>query len=256
MYASVNDLDMYYQEHGSGDPLVLLHGGLITIDVSFGELLPVLATTRRVIAVEQQGHGHTPDIDRPLTFDQMADDTAALLRQVGVERADLFGYSDGGIVALGMAIRHPDLVRKLVVAGTNFNNDGLYPEILDFFRHVTIDDLGDLGDDYAAVAPNPAGWPALVAKVFRQALEFPGWRADDLRAIRSPTFVIAGDDDIIRPEHAVELYRLIPNARLAILPGTDHQQIVKRADWLLSMIPLFLDTPMPESFREEPVAVT
>lgn len=256
MYASVNDLDMYYQEHGSGDPLVLLHGGLTTIDASFGELLPALATTRRVIAVEQQGHGHTPDIDRPLTFDQMADDTAALLRQLGVERADLFGYSDGGIVALGLAIRHPDLVRKLVVAGTNFNNDGLYPEIVDFFRHGTIDDLGDLGDDYAAVAPNPDAWPTLVAKVFRQALEFPGWRADDLRAIRSPALVIAGDDDMIRPEHAVELYRLILIARLAILPGTDHQQIVRRADWLLSMIPPFLDAPMPDSFREEPVAVT
>ena len=118
-------IEMYYETHGNGSPLVLLHGGITTIETSFGRLIPHLERHFRVFAIEQQGHGRTPDLDRPLTFPQMADDTAALLRRIGVERADYFGYSDGGNVALGLAIRHPGLVGKMALAGTNYNNDGL-----------------------------------------------------------------------------------------------------------------------------------
>jgi len=248
-YASVNGLDMYYEIHGSdqgGVPLVLLHGGFTTIDVSFGKVLPSLARSRRVIAVEQQAHGHTADIARPLDFEQMADDTAALLRHLGVENADFFGFSDSGIIALGIAIRHPELVLKLVVAGTNFNNDGLYPEFLEFLEHASPDDMGRLRDAYTRVAPKPDDWPTLVAKVTELAVEFEGWRLDDLRSITAPTLVMIGDADIVRPEHAVELFRLLSRATLAVLPDTDHVTLLDRDDWLLSMIGEFLDMPEQE----------
>lgn len=248
-YASVNGLEMYYEIHGpdrGGVPLVLLHGGFTTIDVSFGRVLPSLARSRRVIAVEQQAHGHTADIARPLDFEQMADDTAALLRHLGVESADYFGFSDGGIIALGIAIRHPDLVRKLVVAGTNFNNDGLYPEVLEFLRNISPDEMEGLRGAYTEVAPRPDDWPTLVAKVSELAVEFEGWRLDDLRSITAPTLVMAGDADMVRPEHAIELFRLLSRARLAVLPDTDHVTLLDRDDWLLSMIGEFLDVPEQE----------
>ena len=244
-WAGVNGLHMYYEIHGAGEPLVLLHGGYTTIETSFDAVLPALAQTRRIIAIEQQGHGRTADIDRPMTFEQMADDTAALLRSIGVDNADIFGFSDGGNVGLGLAIRHPGLVRKLVVAGTNFNRDGLYPEILEFLASGTAEDLGELGDAYAAVAPEPDAWPTVVAKVNTMSLEFAGWDRDDLRAISAPTLVMIGDNDIVRTEHAVELVRLIPDTQFAVLPGTDHIAFMTRSEWLLSMIPEFLDAEAP-----------
>src|SRR3712207_2915233 len=168
----------------------------MTIDL-MGPLLPGLAKTRQVIAVEQQGHGHTADIDRPLTFEQMADDTAALLRHLKIDTADFFGYSDGGNVALGIAIRHPDLVRKLVLAGTNYNTAGLYPELLEFLEHATPDDLGALKDAYTSVAPHPDAWPTLVAKVTKLGVEFKGWRPEAIRSITAPALVMIGDADIV-----------------------------------------------------------
>lgn len=247
-YASVNDLEMYYEIHGTGRPLVLLHGGLTTIDTSFGKALPSLAQTWQVIAVEQQAHGHTADIDRPLSFEQMADDTAALLRHIGVKQADFFGYSDGGNVALGIAIRHPDLVHKLAIAGTNYNNDGLYPEILEFLRHANAEDMpAVLRGAYTRVAPKPEDWPTLVAKVARLGVDFQGWRPEDIRSIKAPALVMIGDADIVRPEHAVELFRLLPHAQLAVLPGTDHGMRLDHPEWLLSMLAAFLDAPMPEA---------
>lgn len=246
-HASVNGLDMYYEIHGTGRALVLLHGGLTTIDTSFGKVLPALAQSWQVIAVEQQAHGHTADVDRPLSFAQMADDTAALLRRIGVQQADLFGYSDGGNVALGIAIRHPDLVRKLAIAGTSYNSDGLYPEILDLLRHASAEDMpAVLRDAYMRVAPRPEDWPTLVAKVARLGVEFPGWRPEDIRSIQAPALVMIGDADIVRPEHAVELFRLLPHAQLAVLPGTDHGMRLDRPEWLLSMLTAFLEAPMPE----------
>jgi pimeloyl-ACP methyl ester carboxylesterase len=243
-YASVNCLDMCYEVHGEGRPLVLLHGGMVAIDFTFGKMLPVLAKTRQVIAVEQQGHGHTADIDRPLSFEQMADDTAALLRGLHIMGADFFGYSDGGNVALGIAIRHPDLVRKVAIAGTNVNNDGLYPAVLESLQHVTADDMGALKDAYTRVAPHPGAWPVLVEKVIAQTLAFKGWDPDDLRAIKAPVLIIVGDYDIVRTEHAVELFRLIPNVNLAVLPRTDHFLRLQNPEWLLSMLADFFDAPM------------
>ena len=246
-------IEMYYETRGEGSPLVLLHGGLTTIEGSFGRLIPFLERDFRLIAVEQQGHGRTPDVDRPMSFTQMADDTAELLRRIGVEKADYFGYSDGGNVALGLAIRHPSLVRRMAIAGTNFNNEGLYPQILEMLKAGADSDeslgadegedpLAELREAYERVAPRTEDWPLHVRKVSRLAADFPGWDPEALRRIQAPTLVIAADDDIICPEHAVEMYRLIPNARLAVLPRTEHHTIVERTEWLPSMLIDFFRT--------------
>ncbi|MDQ3695815.1 MAG: alpha/beta hydrolase [Chloroflexota bacterium] len=260
-YAPVNGLDLYYEIHGSGGvPLVLLHGAYTTINTSFGAVLPGLAATRQVIAIEQQGHGHTADIDRPLTYERMADDTAALLRHLGIEHADVFGYSMGGTTALALAIQHPDLIRKLVIAGSNFNNEGLYPEILGSIAQITpaVFAGSPIQEEYDRVAPDPDGFPALVDKLKQLDLEFAGLATEDLRTINAPSLIIIGDADAVRPEHAIELFRLLgggvagdvvglPRSRLAVLPGTTHVGLVFQAEWLLSMISAFLDAPMPEA---------
>ncbi len=243
---------MYYEIHATGKPLVLLHGGLMTIDSSFGKILPTLAKSWQVIAIEQQAHGHTADIARPLTYEQMADDTAALLKSLKVNGADFFGYSDGGIVALGIAIRHPELVRKLVVAGANYNNDGLYPEILEFMKNAKAEDLGsEMQNAYTHVAPRPEVWPKLLRKVMDMGLAWKGWRSEDIRSIKVPVLVINGDADIVRPEHAVEMFRLLPHSQLAMLPGTDHEMIMQRAGLLLPMILTFFDAPTPNREASE-----
>ena len=245
-YASVNGLHIYYEIHGRGRPLVLLHGGGSTIDTSFGRVLPSFAKTRLVIAFEQQGHGHTADVDRPFTFEQTADDTAALLRYLKVERADFFGYSNGGSVALQMAIRHPELVRKLVVASAMFKRDGLNPEFWESMEHATPESMpAELRDAYLRVAPHPEQLRTFHDKSVKRMLEFKDWRPEDLQSIVAPTMVMIGDADVVRPEHAVQMFRLLPHAQLAVLPGTDHMTIVKRADWQVSMIEAFLDLPMP-----------
>jgi pimeloyl-ACP methyl ester carboxylesterase len=257
-YASVNGLEMYYEIHGAGRPLVLLHGALMTIE-GFKELLPSLAVTRQVIAVEQQAHGRTADIDRPLRYEQMADDTVALLRQVGIEQADFFGYSMGGGIALQIAIRHPGLVRRLVVAAANYDPAGYYPEVLEGIQDLKPEDFAGSPwlEAYARVAPNPEDWPALLARIKDLDLWFEGWPREDIASIAAPALVIVGDSDVVRPEHAVEMFRLLgggvpgdlaglPRSRLAVLPGTTHVTLVDRADWLTAMVTEFLDAPMPK----------
>jgi pimeloyl-ACP methyl ester carboxylesterase len=243
--ASIHGLRMYYEDHGAGQPLLLLHGGLTTIETSVGPLIPRFSTARRVIAPEQQAHGHTPDIDRPLSFEQMADDTAALLRQLAVERADVFGYSAGGNVALGLAIRHPALVRTLAVASTHFDTDGMDPQVLDGLKHAKAEAMPTfLRDAYMRVAPRPDDWPRLVDKVAAQVRAYRGWSREDLRDIRAPALVMVGDRDIIQLEHALELFRLIPTCRLAVLPGTDHGLRLANPEWVASMLQDFLlNTP-------------
>jgi pimeloyl-ACP methyl ester carboxylesterase len=253
--ANVGDLRMYYEVQGSGRPLVLLHGGTATIDYSFAGMRPALAQRWTTFAVEQQAHGHTADIDRPLRFEQMADDTAAALRQLNIENADVFGWSDGGNVALGLAIRHPDLVRKVVVFGTNANNEGLRPEVWAMIQQAAAQDeaagAGEtppgLREAHERAAPPGSTWPNLVAKVMDQAVAFEGWSPAQLRAIRAPVLVMIGDQDIVRPEHAVEMYQLIPNAELAVLPGTDHFAPVSEAPQVTALVTAFLDSPMPDA---------
>ncbi len=253
-YANVHGLSMYYEIHGKGQPLVLLHGALSAIGTSFGKLLPDLARERRVIAVEMQGHGRTADIDRPLRYELLADDIAALLAQLGIRKADLFGWSLGAGVALQAAIRHPEVVRKLVLASVTHNQSGLYPELLAGMRNLNPGDMvgTPFYEEYIRIAPNPQDFPQLFAKQQQLDGETQDWPVEVIRAIKTPTLLIIGDADIIRPEHTVELFRLLgggvigdlvglPRSQLAVLPGTTHVTLVDRASWLLSMISTFLD---------------
>ncbi len=247
---------MYYEVHGSGQPLVLLHGALTTIYTSFGKVLPSFARDRQVIAIEQQAHGRTADIDRPFSNEQMTDDTAELLQQLNIGNADFFGYSLGAGIAVQMALRHPQLVRKLVVASPAYDRAGLYPEMFAGEEKMRPEDLAGTVwyKDYVRVAPDPGHWPVLVAKEQQLTREFTGVPPETIRSIRAPTLIIIGDSDIVRPEHAVEMFRLLgggvmgdmvglPRSRLAVLPGTTHVTLVDRSDWLISMITEFLDTP-------------
>ncbi len=267
-YAQVNGLNMYYEIHGTGQPLVLLHGANMTIGL-MGEVVLALAETRQVIAVELQGHGHTADIDRPITYEGMADDTAALLRHLGIDGADVFGFSMGGGVALQVAIRHPELVRKLVIASASYTSDGMHPELLEMIPTLTPEVFAGspIEEAYLRSAPNPDDFPTLVAKMKRLDTEPFAWSPEDIRRIAAPTLLIIGDSDAIRLEHAVELFRLLgggvmgdlaglPKSQLAVLPGTTHfvppgSAVLDRADWLVAMIGEFLDSPMPEGQRDE-----
>lgn len=251
-YAPVNDLKMYYEIYGSdtsgNPPLVLLHGGGSTIETSFGKILPGLAKDRQVIAFEQQGHGHTADIDRPFTFEQSAEDTVALLRYLKIGKADFFGYSNGGHIALEIALRHPDMVRKLVLESIMVDREGSDPGFWESFKDAKLEDMpAELRQAYLRTAPHPEDLPTFFAKSVQRMLNFKGWTPQEVQSIDAPTLVIMGDRDVARPEHAVLMYRLIPNAQLAILPDTDHMTIVKRSDWLLPMIGSFLDLPMPQT---------
>jgi len=256
-YAPVNGLKMYYEVHGSADgrnpPLVLLHGGGSTIETSFGKVLPALARTRQVIAFEQQGHGHTADIvDRPFSFAQSADDTAGLLRYLKIGKADFFGYSNGGHIALQVAINHPGLVRKLVIESAMFDPDGSDPGFWKSFKHAKPDDMpAELREAYLRTAPHPEDLPTFFTKSVQRMANFKGWTRGDIQSINAPTLVVIGDRDIVRPDHAVLMFRLLPNAQLVILPGTDHMTIVNRSDWLVPMIETFLDSPMPPTRSNE-----
>lgn len=241
-YATADRLPIYYEIHGSGRPLVLLHGGLTTAELSFSEILPTLARTRRVIAIEQQGHGHTADRDGPLSFATMAADTAAVLRHLEISNADFLGFSDGGVVALELAIRHPELVGKLVLVDTAFSNDALDSETRAWLAQAKPADFAPLDALYAVVAPDPAHWPTLVEKWKQLQLGFEGIPPGSLRAIQAPALVLAGDRGV-RPEHTLALFRHLGNAELAVLPAADHFLLSSHAAQALPVIAGFLDKP-------------
>jgi pimeloyl-ACP methyl ester carboxylesterase len=265
-YAQVGDLSMYYEVHGSGEPLVLLHGAYMNIEM-MGPLLSGLAESRRVIAVELQGHGRTADIDRPITYEHLADDTAGLLRQLEVESADVVGYSMGGAAALQLAIRHPAAVRKLVVISASFTSDGAHPALLEMAPTITPEMFAGspMEQEYQRLARNPDDFPTLVEKLkLLDTTDF-AWPEADIRGIAAPTMIVVGDSDAIRLEHAVEFFEQrgggvmgdlegMPASQLAVLPGTSHfippgAGVMDRHDWLLAMIRPFLDAPAPESAR-------
>ena len=249
-YAPVNGLKIYYEIHGvaggKNPPLVLLHGGGDTIETSFGRALPALARTRKVIAFEQQGYGRTADIaDRPFSFEQSADDTAALLEYLHVDRADLFGFSNGGTIALQVAIRHPRVVRKLVAASTFFSRDGGYPPFWESMKSARPAMMPkELREAYLKIAPHPENLESFFYKAAERMRDFKDVPDDSIRAITAPTLVVCGDTDVVRPEHAVALTRLLPHAQLAILPGSDHAIMTTRVDWLVPMVEAFLNEPM------------
>ena len=261
-YANVNGLELYYEIHGTGNPLVLLHGGFGTIDM-FAQLIPALAGTRQVIGVELQAHGRTADIDRPMSFEFMADDVAALIRHLGLDRADVCGYSLGGGVALQTAIRHPDVLHKLVVVSSPFRSAGWYPEVRAGFRSINAEAAkawvgSPMHQAYVSVAPKPEAWPELVTKLGQLLAQDYDW-SEGVSAIEAPTMIVIGDADGVRTAHAVEFFELLgggkkdagwdgsgmSNARLAILPATTHYSIFF-SPMLTSTVVPFLDAPMPD----------
>lgn len=249
-YAPVNGLQLYYEIHGSANasrpPLVLLHGGGDTIQTSFGHVLAGLARDRQVIAFEQQGFGHTADIaDRPFDFVQSADDTAALLNYLHIDQADLFGFSNGGTIAFQVAIRHPKLVSKLVVASGFFKRSGGYPGFWDGFSQVQLSNMPkELQDAYRAASPHPENLQSFFDKCVQRMRDFKDIPDAAIRGITAPALILVGDADVVTPEHAVETFRILPHARLGLLPGTDHMKMMTRADWIVPMVSEFLDAPV------------
>jgi pimeloyl-ACP methyl ester carboxylesterase len=260
VYADINGLKMFYEIRGRSQPgavpVVLLHGAISATGTSFGPLPDLLAQSRLVIAVEQQGHGRTADIDRPLSVRAMADDTLALLASLGIGQADLFGYSLGAAISLNIITNHPTVVRKAVLASVTYDKAGLHPEMFGTPEpEATADAPGrDLQlpfeQEYRALAPYPENWPALLAKV--QAMELPEITPRAISAIDIPILLIIGDSDIVTPEHAVAMFRLLgggvlgdlvpmATAQFAVLPGTSHIGVANRTDMLMTMIPPFLD---------------
>jgi pimeloyl-ACP methyl ester carboxylesterase len=244
---------MYYEEHGHGRPLVLLHGGGSTAQTSFGAIIPALARDHHVIAPEQQGHGHTADIDRPMSFEQMADDTAALLDQLGVHDADIMGFSNGGMVALQLAIRHPALVRRLIVCSSYYAHAGLVPALRDGFAHASADSMpAPLRDAYLAAAPHP-DLAAYVAKTVKMMLSFPDIPESALKSIAAPTLVMVADHDVVMLDHEQQLAQLVQHGQLAVFPGSAHGAYLGAAETTKpGSAPPKLAVEMIEAFLAEP----
>lgn len=219
-YANINDISMYYEIHGAGRPLFLIHGGGSTIQSTFGRILPDLAKTHQVIAVELQAHGRTLDIGRPLSFEQDADDVAALLGQLQIEKADFMGFSNGGTTSLQIAIRHPHLVRKLVLASATYRRDGLPPGFFEGMQNTIFDHIpAPLKEAYLEVNPNPQGLQTMFERDIARMIAFQDIPDADIQSIQAPAFVLNGATEPISAENALALSRLLPHGQIAILPG-------------------------------------
>jgi pimeloyl-ACP methyl ester carboxylesterase len=221
-YAPVNGLNMYYEIHGEGAlPLVLIHGGGSTIESTFGNMLPLLSAFGKVIAVELQAHGRTSDRDTPESFEQDADDVAALLKYLGVDKANILGFSNGGTTSMQIAIRHPDMVNKIVVVSANYKREGMIPGFFEGLKNATLADMpAALKTAYLKVAPDKNHLQVMFEKDVERMLTFKDYTDDDMRSIKAATMVIAAQYDVIRLEHIIKMSHLIPGARLVILPGT------------------------------------
>jgi pimeloyl-ACP methyl ester carboxylesterase len=240
-YARVNGLELYHEVHGAGRPLLLLHGAGMTVGLNWTAWLPELARTRRVVAVEMQGHGHTADIDRAFTLENVAGDVVGLLDHLGVDETDLFGFSLGGMAALETTLRYPERVRRVVAASTHYSRDGLFRKLPPGSRRqIPEAHFRKMRETYAAVAPFPEQFGKVMAKV----APLPGvhqWSEAELKSVQAPVLLVVGDNDVLRVEHAAEMAELIPDARLAVLPDTNHMELLDRGELVLPMVRRFLD---------------
>lgn len=255
-YAAVNGLNLYYEVYGQGKPLVLLHGSFMNIPLNWGHIIPLLATDRKLIVPEMQGHGRTRDIPRELSYEGMADDVSALLTHLDIDSADILGYSMGGGVAFQTAVRHPEQVRRLVILSGTYTHDGWWPDVEASFGTFTADmfEGSPIKTQYDSLGNDPAHFPEFVKKVIGIDLKPYDWSAD-VKNIQAPIFMAIGDADGVQYEHALELFRAkgggkmgdihgLPKSRLAILPGTTHIGMMQRTDWLIPMITDFLDSDL------------
>jgi pimeloyl-ACP methyl ester carboxylesterase len=254
----VNGMQMYYEVSGAGDPIVVLHGAYMNIP-SMGAIIPMLAKTHKVYAVELQGHGRTTDIDRPITYQNLADDVAAFMDAVGLPKADVFGYSMGSAAALQLAIRHPEKVNKLVAASVGYDVKGFQPAFTAMIPTMTPEMFANtpMPAEYKKLAANPNGFPELARKLIQLEKEPMAWEAD-VRKLKTPVLIISGDADVATLEHTVSLFRILgggemggmgkplPASRLAVLPATSHTAVITQADLLLAFIEPFLKGETPK----------
>lgn len=246
-YADVNGLHMYYETYGEGTPLVLLHGGMLTIDLNFASLIPTLARKHRVIAVELQGHGRTADIDRPITPANLAGDVVALLDVLSVDRAHVLGHSMGAAVTLELGVNHPDRVLSLVPVSGSVRPDGMHPDLTDPSRHATstrmptAQDFADFSEAYAKLSPHPEHFTEFLQALSSTNADLKGWSDQQLAGITAPTLIVLGDHDFVTIEHAALMLELIPGSQLAVLAGTTHMEATRRPELLLPLLDAFLD---------------
>lgn len=253
-YAPVNGLKMYYEVHGSGEPVVLLHGAFMTIPSNWEGWIGELSKTRKVIAVEMQGHGRTADIPRELSNEHHADDVAALLEYLGLPRADLIGYSMGGGVAMHVAVRHPNQVRRVVVISSVFRRDGMTQEGIDALSELTAEVFKDspLETEYQRLSPTPDQFSKFVERMVAANSKSNDLSADQLQSTTAPMFFIHGDADGIRLQHVAEMFRLKGGeihgdlrprsaSRLAIVPNTTHVTLMQHVSIIVPMVNDFLD---------------
>ncbi|MCW2647152.1 MAG: Hydrolase [Pseudonocardiales bacterium] len=246
-YADVNGLHMYYEIHGEGSPLVVLHGGMLTIELSFAPVIPTLSARHQIIGVEMQGHGRTGDIDRPITPAALAGDVVALLDELGIDRAHVFGHSMGAGVALELGVNHPDRVRSLVAASASVRPDGMHEDLTDpakmatSTRMPTQQDFADFKQAYERLSPHPEHFTEFLAMLSQSSADLRGWSDEQLAGLTAPVLLVLGDRDFTTIEHGALMQKLIPNSQLAVLPDTTHMQVTRRADLLLPMLARFLD---------------
>ncbi len=258
----INGMQLYYEVSGAGDPLIVLHGAYMNIP-SMGEIIPRLAKTHRVYALEFQGHGRTTDIDRPLTYQNLADDVAAFMDSLHIPKADVFGYSMGAIAGLQLAIRHPARVNKLVSASGAYDLRAWQPEFTAMIPQLTVEMITAMpfAKEYPKLAANPNGFPELARKLIALEKEPMAWEAE-VKALRTPVLIIAGDADVATLEHNVAMFRLLgggvmgdmgkplPASRLAILPATSHTAVITQVDLLQPLIEQFLKGQTAKGFFE------
>jgi pimeloyl-ACP methyl ester carboxylesterase len=252
-YADVNGLHLYYEVYGgpvSPDgprPLVLLHGGMLTIDLNWADLIPTLAADRPVVGVEMQGHGRTADIEREITPAVLASDVVALLDHLGVARADVMGHSLGAAVTLELAVHHGDRVGSVVPISGSVRPEGMHPDMSDpstyatSTRMPTADDFAAFGEAYARLSPHPEKFQDFLTKVSASSGDLQGWSDEELAGITAKVLIVMGDHDFVTVAHGGLMLELIPGSRLAILPGTTHMQATRRTELLLPMLAGFLD---------------
>ena len=250
-FSQVNGLKMYYEIHGEGKPLVLIHGGGSTIESNFGRIIPMLAKHRKVIAVELQAHGRTSDRDADLTFEQDADDVATLLKNLNINKADFLGFSNGGTTTIQLAIRHPELVNKMILGSALAKRSGVPAGFWDFMKQAHLDQMPqELKDAYLAVAPKPEDLQVMHDRDAKRMVNFKDIPDEQIKHIKTPTFIIIGDKDVITPEHAIELQRQIKGSVLAIIPGLHGEYIEEittlktkseQASFVIQMLEKFLE---------------
>ncbi|MFA6944401.1 MAG: alpha/beta hydrolase [Pedobacter sp.] len=252
-YSEVNGIKMYYEIYGKGKPLVLIHGGGSTIQSNFGQVIPMLAENRKVIAMELQAHGRTNDRDKDSSFEQDADDVATLLKNLNIDKADFFGFSNGGTTTIQIVLRHPEMVDKIILGSALYKRNGVPVQFWDFMKQANLSNMPrELIDAYLAVTPNRNDLQIMHDRDAKRMVDFKDIPDEQIKTIKAKTLIIIGDKDVITPEHAIKMHRQIAGSELAIIPGLHGEYIgeittlksnSKEPDFVIPMIKRFLDPP-------------